>query len=261
MSTHTFMDISKARVLISNDDGIHAPGLKALEKVIKSIAREVWIIAPTEEQSAAGHALTLRRPLRISKRGPRRFTVDGTPTDCVLLGLNEIMRDNLPDIMVSGINRGGNLGDDVTYSGTIAAAMEATILGIPSIAFSQHFEDGHPVKWATGTHWIPSIMRKLKGFSLPNNSLLNINFPDVAAKQVNGIGITRQGARKYNDEVMTGSDPRSRPYYWIGAQQLETRNARGTDMSAVLGGGISITPLSVDLTDRKTLKSLKNVFS
>jgi 5'-nucleotidase len=261
MSTHTFTDISKARVLISNDDGIHAPGLKVLEKAIRAIAREVWVIAPTEEQSAAGHAITLRRPLRINKLKARRYTVDGTPTDCVLLGLNEVMRESPPDLVVSGINRGGNMGDDVTYSGTIAAAIEATILGIPSIAFSQHFEDGHPVKWATGAHWIPAIMKKLKGFSLPNNALLNINFPDVMAKQVTDIQVTKQGARKFNDEIKKGSDPRGNPYYWIGAQQLETRNPKGTDMSTVLGGGISITPLSVDLTDTRTAKSLKTIFS
>lgn len=261
MSTNTFMDISKARVLITNDDGIDAPGLKTLEKAIKTLAREVWVIAPTEEQSAAGHALTLRRPLRINKRGPRRYTIDGTPTDCVLLGLNEIMRSTPPDIVVSGINRGGNLGDDVTYSGTIAAAIEATILGVPSIAFSQHYENGNTVKWGTGAHWIPLIMNKLKKFTIPDNSLLNINFPDTSASKVTGIDVTRQGARKYNDEIKPGHDPRGNPYYWIGAQQLETRNLKGTDMYTVLSGGISITPLSVDLTDKKTAKSLKNIFS
>ena len=260
MSTHSFPDIRKSRVLISNDDGFHAPGIKALTKVITGLAREVWVIAPAEEQSCAGHALTLRQPLRIQKRAPRRYTVDGTPTDSILLGLHQVMRDCRPDLVISGINKGGNLGDDVTYSGTIAAAMESTILGVPSIAFSQHYQDNHPVKWATGTHWIPEVLKKLKGLQLPNNSLLNVNFPDVIASSVTGIDVTRQGARKFNDVIQPGSDPRGNPYYWIGAQQLETRNAKGTDMSSVLAGAISITPLSVDLTDRKTTKSLKDVF-
>ena len=260
MSTHTFMDISKARVLISNDDGIHAPGLKALEKVVRSIAREVWVVAPADEQSAASHALTVRRPLRINKLGPKRFTVDGTPTDCVLMAIGEIMRDNPPDMVLSGINRGGNLGDDVTYSGTIAAAMEATILGIPAIAFSQYFESGGPLKWATGTQWVPKIMKKLKGFSLPDNALLNINFPNVSADKVKGIDITRQGACKFIDLIRENSDPRGYPYYWINFSEHDPRNPKGTDLASVLGGSISITPLSVDLTDRKTAKSLKTIF-
>lgn len=260
MSTHIFPDIGKARVLISNDDGFHARGIRTLVKVMAGLAREVWVIAPTEEQSCAGHALTLRQPLRIRKRAIRRYTVDGTPTDCVLLGLHQIMRDRRPDLVVSGINRGSNLGDDVTYSGTIAAAMESTILGVPSIAFSQHYQDNHPVKWATGAHWIPGVLKKLRGFECPGNCLLNVNFPDVIAGRVTGIEVTRQGARKFNDLIQPGSDPRGNPYYWIGAQQLDTRNAKGTDMSAVLAGAISITPLSVDLTDRKTMKRLKNVY-
>lgn len=145
-------DISRARVLISNDDGVHAPGLKMLEKVMRKMAKDVWVVAPETEQSAAAHSLTLRRPLRIRKLTARRFAVDGTPTDSVLMGINQVMKDNPPDLVLSGVNRGGNMGDDVTYSGTVAAALEGTLMGLPPIALSQVTEDGHPTKWSTAEH-------------------------------------------------------------------------------------------------------------
>lgn len=252
-----FKDISRARVLISNDDGIHAPGIKALTRAVKKLAREVWVVAPETEQSATAHSLTLRRPLRIRKMGPRRFAVDGTPTDCVLLAINEIMKDNPPDLVLSGFNRGGNLGDDVTYSGTIAAAIEGVILGVPAIALSQHYEDGQPVRWATAEESLPTVLKKLKGLQLPSNALLNVNFPDVPTAKIKGIEVTTQGARKLGDQVKEGHDPKGDPYYWIGSMRVAEQFRKGTDLHAVYDGSISITPLTTDLTDRRFLKSLR----
>ncbi len=261
MSSHKYIDLAKARVLISNDDGIDAPGLKVLEKAVRAIAREVWVVAPASEQSATAHALTLRRPLRIRHVSGRRYAVDGTPTDCVLLAMNQLMKDSPPDIILSGINRGANLGDDVTYSGTVAAAIEGIILGAPAIAFSQHFEDGKPIHWPTAAHWIPKVLKKLKGFEVPRNTLLNVNFPDVTYKDVKGIEVTTQGARKIGDQIQCGTDPRGEPYYWIGAMRTEEKFRAGTDLHAVYNDMISVTPLSVDLTDRPVLRKLKQVLS
>lgn len=252
------IDLSRARVLISNDDGIHAPGIKALTKAIKRIAGEVWVIAPESEQSATAHSLTLRRPLRIRKLGPRRFAIDGTPTDCVLLAINEIMKDSPPDIVISGINRGANLGDDVTYSGTIAAAIEAVILGVPAVALSQHYEDGQPIRWSTAEDWTPKVMKKLEGVDIPANTLLNINFPDVASGEVNGIEVTWQGARKLGDLIQPGSDPKGDPYYWIGSMRTAEKFRKGSDLHTVYAGSISVTPLTTDLTDRRSMRALKD---
>ncbi len=254
------LDIKNARVLISNDDGIDAPGLKVLEKVVKKIAKEVWVSAPETEQSAAGHSLTLRRPLRIRKLSGKRFAVDGTPTDSVLLGLYEAMDEVRPDLILSGVNRGGNLGEDVTYSGTVAAAMEGTLLGIPSIAFSQVCEDGHPIKWRTAEHWLPDVLNKLAAASFPSNVLINVNFPDVSAGRVIGVEVTKQGQRKIGGDFWEGTDPRGDRYFWIGPQRNEDRAKKGTDLEAVSRGAISVTPLTLDLTHKGTLKKLKAAF-
>ncbi len=260
MTSRKYMDLSKARVLISNDDGILAPGLKVLEKAIRAVAKEVWVVAPETEQSAAAHAVTLRRPLRIRKVSKQRFAVDGTPTDCVLLAINQIMKDGLPDLVVSGINRGCNMGDDVTYSGTVAAAIEAIILGVPAVAFSQHYEDGNPIHWSTSEHWVPKVLKKLAGVSVSRDTLINVNFPDVAYKDVTGIEVTRQGKRKLGDQIQEGHDPRGQPFYWIGSQWVDETFYKGTDLAAVYAGAVSITPLSIDLTDTRMMKSLKGVF-
>ena len=254
------LQLSKARVLISNDDGINAPGLKLLEKVLTPLAREVWVAAPETEQSAASHSLTLRRPLRIRKLSQRHFALDGTPTDCVLMGINEIMKDSPPDLVVSGVNRGGNLGEDVTYSGTVAAAMEGTLLGVPSVALSQVYEDSHPVKWATAEKWTAKVLKKLTAEPWPLGVLMNVNFPDVTAGRVTGIEVTRQGRRKIGSELVRGTDPRGEPYYWIGAQRREEKYSRGIDLEAISRGAISITPLTMDLTHGPTLKKLKARF-
>ena len=254
------VDLKKAQVLVCNDDGINAPGLKLLEKVLTSLAREVWVAAPETEQSAVSHSLTLRRPLRIRKLSARHFALDGTPTDCVLMGINEIMKSTPPDLVVSGVNRGGNLGEDVTYSGTVAAAMEGTLLGVPSVALSQVYADGHPVKWATAEKWTATVLKKLTAESWPPGVLINVNFPDVTAGRVTGIEVTRQGRRKIGSELVWGTDPRGEPYYWIGAQRREEKYSPGIDLEAISRGAISITPLTMDLTHGPTCIKLKARF-
>lgn len=254
-------DLSNARILVSNDDGVHAPGIKILEKIARAISKDVWVVAPEAEQSAAGHSLTIRRPLRVRQLSRRRFAVDGTPTDAVLLGINHVMRGRKPDLVLSGINRGANLGEDVTYSGTVAAAMEATILGVPSIAFSQYYTPDHPVRWSTAEHWAPEIIRRVTCVGWGRNVLINVNFPDVLADKVTGIEITRQGKRKIGDELSERFDPRGEPYIWIGAQRAEERSTPGTDIEAVVRGAVSVTPLCVDLTDRDTMRALATTFA
>lgn len=253
-------DLSNLRILISNDDGINAPGIKVLERIARSISKDVWVVAPEHEQSAAGHSLTIRRPLRVRQVSRRRFAVDGTPTDSVLLGVNHVMTGKRPDLVLSGINRGSNLGEDVTYSGTVAAAMEATILGIPAIALSQYITHPHPVKWATAEHFAADIIRRVMAVGWGRNVLMNVNFPDVVASHVTGVEVTRQGKRKIGDDIHKRLDPRGEPYIWIGAQRAEERTTPGTDIEAVCRGAISVTPLCFDLTDRDTMQALNKVF-
>ena len=255
------LTLSKARILISNDDGIDAVGLKYLEKIAHVLSRDVWVVAPETEQSAAGHSLTLRRPLRIRKVAENKFAVDGTPTDCVLLGVNKIMNDNPPDLILSGINHGGNLGEDVTYSGTVAAAMEGTLLGIPSVAISLVVTNRTRPRWITAETWVPKVLKKLTMNTWPENVLININIPDVAARSVTGVEANCQGRRKIGGELVEGRDPRGEPYFWIGAERDEDRFRKDTDLEAVHRGAISVTPLGLDLTHRVTLKKLRRTFS
>ena len=254
------IDLSRARILVSNDDGIDAPGIKVLEEVARALSDDVWVVAPESEQSAVAHSLTIRRPLRIRKIGEQRYTVDGTPTDSVLLGVRQLLNEKRPDLVLSGINRGSNLGDDVTYSGTVAAAMEGAMLGIPSIALSQHITGEGPIKWDTGRHWAPAVIRRLAAEGWPDNVLINVNFPDLPADEVSGIAAASQGKRKLGDELVERVDPRGQPYYWIGGQRLEDPGIRGTDLEAVHQGRVSVTPLGVDFTHRDTLASLKALF-
>jgi 5'-nucleotidase len=258
---HGPLTLSKARILISNDDGIDAVGLKYLEKIAQELSKDVWVVAPETEQSAAGHSLTLRRPLRIRKVAKNKFAVDGTPTDCVLLGVNKIMNDNPPNLILSGINHGGNLGEDVTYSGTVAAAMEGALLGIPSIAFSLLVSDRARPRWITADTWVPKVLRKLVMNTWPKNVLINVNIPNVAASSVTGVEVNRQGRRKIGGELAEGRDPRGEPYFWIGAERDEDRFRKGTDLEAVHRGAISVTPLGLDFTHGVTLKKLRSVFS
>jgi 5'-nucleotidase len=251
------LDLTRARILIVNDDGIYARGIRVLEQAMRKAAREVWVVAPEDEQSAASHSLTLRRPLRVRKLRGRRYAVNGTPTDCVLLAISEIMKNRRPDIVLSGVNRGGNMGEDVTYSGTVAAAMEATLLGFPAIALSQVYDDRHLVKWATAEHWAPEVVRRLVAKRWPSNVLINVNFPNVLARSVAGVEIVRQGRRKIGGDLVHGIDPRGEPFFWIGGQREEDRFLAGTDLEAVNRGAIAVTPLTLDLTHGPTLKTLR----
>ncbi|OAN44043.1 5'/3'-nucleotidase SurE [Paramagnetospirillum marisnigri] len=260
MSFPPVADPSKLRILISNDDGINAPGIKVLERIARTLSNDVWVVAPEHEQSAAGHSLTIRRPLRVRQLSRRRFAVDGTPTDAVLLGVNHVLTGRKPDLVLSGVNRGSNLGEDVTYSGTVAAAMEATILGIPAIALSQYITHPHPVKWGTAEHWAPEVIRRLLAAGWGRNLLMNVNFPDVIQSSVTGIEVVRQGKRKLGDNIVERADPRGEPYVWIGAQRAEERSTPGTDIEAVLRGAVTVTPLCFDLTHHESLRALASVF-
>tara|TARA_E500000318_G_scaffold13879_1_gene13473 strand:- start:11550 stop:12347 length:798 start_codon:yes stop_codon:yes gene_type:complete len=254
------LDVSKARILISNDDGYYAPGLQVLVRIARSLSEDVWVVAPESEQSGAGHSLTLRRPLQAREHQPNWFSVNGTPTDCVLLAVNELMKGKRPDIVLSGVNRHGNLADDLTYSGTVSAAMEATILGVPAVAFSQELIEGQPADWTPAETYGPGLLRKILHEGFPANTLLNVNFPPVTADQVKGIRLTSQGRRKSGDDIMEVTDPRGARHYWIGHMQSMKPYAEGTDLAAIDAGYISVTPIKMNMTDNETLKSLQGAF-
>lgn len=254
------MDLSWARILVSNDDGINAPGLKVLERIAKSLSDDVWVVAPESEQSASGHSLTLTLPLRVRRISRRRFAVNGTPTDSVLLGVQHIVTGRRPDLVLSGVNAGGNLGEDITYSGTVAAAMEGALMGIPSIALSQVRVYGENVRWAAAEHHAADVVRRLVALGWPRNVLMNVNFPDVAPEDVSGIKITVQGRRKIGDAVTTGRDPRGYDYVWIGTERDEDPSFEGSDLKAVNEGRISITPLCLDLTHKASMAGLRKEF-
>lgn len=257
---HGPIDLANARVLISNDDGIHAPGLKLLEKIVRGVAKETWVVAPETEQSAASHSLTMRRPLYLRQVGERRFTVDGTPTDCVLIAVHQAMKDRPPDLVISGINRGGNLGEDVTYSGTVAAAKEGALLGIRAIAVSQVYEDRNAVFWETSEECVGGLLQRLVATEWSKGIVLNVNIPNFPADSVTGVEITCQGRRKIGGCMVKGVDPRGESYFWIGGEREEDRGRQGTDLEAVYRGAISVTPLSLDMTHQPSVKMLRADF-
>ena len=190
-------DLAKARILVTNDDGIHAPGLEALIEIANQLSTDVWVVAPEANQSGAGHSLSLSQPIRMREINETKFALEGTPTDCVLFAVKHLLKSRKPDLVLSGVNRGTNLADDVTYSGTIAAAMEGCLLGIPSIAFSQAYTHDRPVKWATATQHGADVARRVLSLDWPRNVLVNVNFPDVVAGSVKGTQITHQGVRGF----------------------------------------------------------------
>jgi len=249
------------RILLSNDDGVDATGLKLLERIAREFSDDVWTVAPEMEQSGSAHSLTLRRPLRIRKLTERRFSVDGTPTDCVLLAVKHLLLDHPPDLVLSGVNRGGNLGEDVTYSGTLAAAMEATLLGIPSVALSQHRDGPGATLWKTAEAHAPRVLRKLIDAGWPDDVFINVNFPAVAADRVAGVIVGVQGRRKLGDHLEERIDPHGRPYYWIGPLRREEPSRKGSDLAAIQGRSIAVTPLHLDLTHKKTLRHLKQALA
>jgi len=242
-------------ILLSNDDGVASEGLRALQEILASVD-EVWVVAPDRDQSAVSHSLTLQRPLRIEQVGTRTFVVDGTPTDCVNLALNGILGER-PRLVISGINRGANLGDDITYSGTVSAAMEGTLLGVPAIAVSlvgtDHFD------FAAAAEFTHRLATRLLRDPLPPDTLLNVNVPPLRGEEIKGFALTRQGKRRYGDAIVEKVDPRGKKYYWIGGSQLDFVDAEGTDFSAVHRGLISITPLHLDLTNYRSLEQLQRL--
>jgi len=255
------IDLAHARILVCNDDGVEAPGIKLLTRVAKSLSKDVWVVAPEQEQSGASHSLTLHRPLRIRKLGLRRYAVDGTPTDCVLLAVNAVLEDKRPDLVLSGINAGANMGEDVTYSGTIAAAMEASLLGLKAIALSQNAGEDGPLQWATASALAAKVIRRLAALPWPRESFFNVNFPNVPPAQVKGIVAAAQGGRKIGDHLVQRLDPRGRPYYWIGPQRDEAHTRPGSDVRAVAEGNVSVTAIFLDLTNRKALVHLKKALA
>ena len=254
--------LSQVRILLTNDDGIDAPGLKVLGRIARQLSRDVWVCAPETEQSGAGHSLTLRRPLRLRRVSSRRFAVDGTPTDCMVLAIHSILKDQPPDLVLSGVNRGGNMGEDITYSGTVAAAMEATILGVPAISLSQHIGEDHTkAHWQTAEKHAPGIIRRLCDSGWPIGTLINVNFPDVPGGVVRGVEVTRQGQRKVGENLHERVDPRGRPYYWIGALKNNIKPRPGSDLAVVAAGSISVTPVHLDMTHGGAVKRLQQVFA
>lgn len=249
------------RILVTNDDGIHAPGLKIMEAIARTLSKDIWVVAPEFEQSGTAHSLTLTQPLRLRKVNARKFAVRGTPTDCVMMAVSEIMKGKKPDLLLSGVNRGSNLGEDVTYSGTVAAAMEGTLLGIPSIALSQKLSPGHPVKWATAEHHGPKLVKRLLKMGWAKGVLININFPDVVSDAVTGVQIVSQGQRDLSDLMLDHRiDARGVPYFWIGFRHDEGKPKPGTDLAAVEAGAIAVSPLALDLTHAASLKALRRAF-
>ena len=248
------------RILLTNDDGIHAEGLTALERIAGELSDDVWIVAPEYEQSGASRALTLADPIRVRQIGERRFSTTGTPTDCVLMGLNTLVEGERPDLVLSGVNRGANLAEDVTMSGTVAGAIEAMALGVPGIALSQmgFYEPG--ASYEPAEAFGPGIIRKLVKTGWPRDVVMNINFPNGPVEKITEVEVTRQGFRdSHIRHAEKRTDLRGREYYWMGFRQERSKPADGTDLRALYEGRISVTPLHIDLTHMPTVHELKGV--
>jgi 5'-nucleotidase len=249
------------KILLTNDDGIHAPGFALLEEIAAALSDDITVCCPAEEQSGAGHSLTLHMPVRLQEHGERRFAVTGTPTDAVNLALRTLFPDRAPDLVISGINAGENLADDVTYSGTISAAMEGALANIPAIALSQAVRDGgHGFDAARG--WAAKVLAPLLEVMMARRTLINVNFPAVPAGKVKGIRVVRQGFHDYSrGSVVESIDPRGRKYYWFGLEDIEQTLDRGTDLEAINEGFIAVTPLQLDLTHHASIGALAERFA
>lgn len=267
LTLHYPSDLKNARILIANDDGIHSQGIKVLERAAATVCDNVYVCAPENEQSAAGHSLTIHSPLRVRQYDDRHMSVYGTPTDSVLVGVQKFMKDKRPTLVLSGVNHGQNTGDDITYSGTVSAAIESTMLGIPSIAFSQYYNDeqGQP-NWDMVERMIPKILQKIAGLALPHSTLLNVNFPILPfTSQDPAIRVVRQGHFTYDkaaqNELVELIDPRGRPYFWIGPPALKHELDPDLDVGAVVNGAVTITPLNLNLTHEESMAQLGELFA
>lgn len=252
------------RILITNDDGIHAPGLKVCEDIARTLSDDVWVIAPETDQSGVSHSLSLNDPLRLREVGSRHFAVKGTPTDCVIMGVRHVLSDKRPDLVLSGVNRGQNLAEDVLYSGTVAGAMEGAIIGIPSVALSQAYslETRQKPHWDTAIRHGPGVIQRMMELGFPRDVMINVNFPDCPPDAVEGIAVTMQGKR--DQELLridARHDGRGNPYYWIAFSRGERPKPRsGTDLSALTEKRIAVTPLRLDLTDEPFMTRLAELF-
>ncbi|WP_430250093.1 5'/3'-nucleotidase SurE [Neorhizobium sp. DAR64860/K0K1] len=238
------------RILLTNDDGIHAEGLAVLERIARQLSDDVWIVAPETDQSGYAHSLTLSEPLRLREISDRHYAVRGTPTDCVIMAMRHVMGGK-PDLVLSGVNVGANLADDVTYSGTVAGAIEGTLQGVRSIALSQAYrkENGRVLPWDTAESHGPGLIRKLLDTDLPAGTFLNVNFPACAPDNVQGTEVTSQGKTDFDVAIDERQDGRGFPYYWLYFASRVGRQAEGTDINAIKANRISVTPLKLDLTD------------
>lgn len=255
------MDLKNARILVTNDDGYRAEGIAVLENIARTLSDDVWVVAPEEEQSGAGHSLTIHEPLRYRQVDARRFAVAGTPTDSVLMASMVILKDKKPDLLLSGVNRGMNVAEDITYSGTVSAAMEGTLLDIPSIAFSTRFYADRPIEWQAIEHFAPDIIRLLTQRQMPSGVLMNVNFPGMPTNQVKGVKVCPQGRRKIAEKLERRIDPRGRDYYWIGDTGDEPYDdLPGADYRQLREGFITVTPISMDLTEYKVLEEVREIF-
>jgi 5'-nucleotidase len=248
------------RILITNDDGIHSPGLDVCAEIARGLTDDVWIVAPETDQSGVSHSLSLNDPLRLRQIEEKRFAVKGTPTDCVVMGIRHILHDNRPDLVLSGVNRGRNVAEDVSYSGTIAGAIEGTILGFPSFALSLSFSAAtrQQPHWDSCIHYGPDLIRKVMAQEIPKNVLINVNFPDCAISEVKGIGVAAQGNRGPELlKVDARHDGRGNPYFWVAYDRRERPPAgKGTDLAVLADNRISVTPLRLDMTDEPFMTKL-----
>ena len=248
------------RILVTNDDGIHAEGLEALEAIARTLSDDVWVCAPEYEQSGASRALTLAEPIRVRRIGERRFATTGTPTDCVMLALGELVDGPRPDLVLSGVNRGANLAEDVTMSGTVAGAIEAMAMGVPGIALSQAGGPERESFYEPAVAFAPGIINKLVAAGWPSDVVINLNFPNRPSAEITEVEVTRQGFRDVQiRHAEKRTDLRGRAYYWMGYRQTPSQPADGTDLRAIYDGRISVTPLHIDLTHMATVHALKGV--
>ncbi len=253
---------SVGRVLLTNDDGISAPGLAVLEDVAATLAGEVWVVAPELDQSGTSHAITLHSPLRCNPHGERRFGVFGTPGDCVAMALRHIMLDAPPDLILSGINRGANLGVETVFSGTVGAAMTGMLLGVPSIALSQMFSQRDAVPWDTSRRFAADVIRRLLTAGWQRDACLNVNFPPVSADEAGPLQVTRQGAGLIGSiDVIARTDPRGKDYHWLQFRRSGVQNAPDSETAVVAAGGISVTPLQFERTNDDAATALAAALS
>ena len=247
----------EVRILLTNDDGITAPGLETLRQIAQELSDDIWTVAPEIDQSGASHSLTLREPIRMRKLDDRTFAVRGTPADCVIMAIRYLLRDDMPALVLSGVNRGSNMADDVTYSGTIAGAFEGSLLGVRSIAMSLACDPRNKIRWDTVRAHGPEIVRRLLAADWREGVLMNVNFPDCAPEEVAGIAVTEQGRRDHDlMRIDQRLDTWGNPYYWLGYERKKSNPRGGTDLWAVYTSRVSITPLSLNLTARSMAESL-----